>query len=62
MVLVTVAGFSPLVIPPNRFEPILAGIPLTLWAGVLVALAMILLTVVGAYVHPGRHLDESDGQ
>ena len=48
----SVITFTPLVIPEGRYEPMLAGVPLTLWAGIAIAVAMVALTLVGTYVHP----------
>lgn len=43
-------AFSSLVIPEGKPSPTMWGMPRTLWAGLLVSLAFILLTVVGALV------------
>lgn len=51
-------AMSPLVIPEGRAEPMLSGMPLTLWAGMGVALGLVLLTAVGQRVHPDRDWDE----
>lgn len=50
--LVSVLAFTPLVIPPGRYAPMLAGVPLTLWAGIGIACALVALTYVGGRVHP----------
>lgn len=60
MGLLAIASFTPLVIPTGRVDPMLAGLPLTLWAGILVAAAMVLLTLIGTWVHPGRNPEELD--
>ena len=52
VVMLSVLAFTPLVIPPGRYEPMLAGMPLTLWAGIGIACALVALTYVGARVHP----------
>ena len=57
VVLLSAASFSPLAIPAGRFEPMLAGLPLTLWAGLLIAFAIVALTCLGARVHPSRGPD-----
>jgi len=57
VVLLSAASFSPLAIPAGRFEPMLAGLPLTLWAGLLIAFAIVALTCLGARVHPSREPD-----
>ena len=48
----SVLTFTPLVIPPGRYEPMLGGVPLTLWAGIGIAVALVALTFVGTRVHP----------
>ena len=58
--LLSVATFTPLVIPPGQFEPMFAGLPFTLWVGIVVAMAMILLTLLGTYVHPSRDPEGPD--
>ena len=55
IVLATLA-FTPLVIPAGRYEPLLLGMPRTLWTGLLIAWAIVGLTCVGALVRT----DDSD--
>ena len=54
MVVLSVLTFTPLVIPAGRYEPMLAGVPLTLWAGIAIAVAMVALTYIGTRVHPDQ--------
>lgn len=51
-VLLSAITFTPLVIPYGVHKPMLAGMPLTLWAGILVAVGLVFLTYVGSRVHP----------
>jgi hypothetical protein len=44
--------FTPLVIPAGQHTPMLLGLPFTLWSGIGVAFALVLLTLAGARVHP----------
>lgn len=60
MVALSILAFTPLVIPPSQYAPMLGGIPLTLWAGVLIAISLVGLTLVGSLVHPDRNA--SDGE
>lgn len=60
MALLSVLTFLPLVTPEGRFEPTLAGLPRTLWAGALIALGMLALTYAGARVHPDGDADRDD--
>ncbi len=49
------ATFTPLFIPPGRIEPRFAGMPYTLWAGIVVAMLFVGLTAAAA------RLDSEDG-
>ncbi len=40
--------FSPLIISPNMIEPRFLGMPRTLWAGILISICFLLLTLVAA--------------
>ncbi len=62
MVVLSVITFTPLVTPMGRYEPMLGGVPLTLWAGIGVAVAMVALTLVGTYVHPDDETAARDEQ
>lgn len=48
-----VAAFTPLFLPPGAAEPLLFGLPYTLWSGIGICLAMVALTAVATVVHPG---------
>jgi hypothetical protein len=52
VVVLSVISFTPLVIPAGEFRPTLVGIPLTLWAGGLIAFALVFLTWVAGRVYP----------
>ena len=52
MLVLSIVTFTPLVIPKGKIEPILLGLPLTLWAGAAIAFMMVLLTIMGALLHP----------
>ena len=52
MVVLSIVSFTPLIIPAGQYAPMLAGLPLTLWTGMLVSAVMVLLTLAGALVHP----------
>jgi hypothetical protein len=52
--------FSPLVLSPDVIEPAVFGLPRTLWVGLLIAAAFLIITIVGAAVHPGR--EDTDTQ
>ena len=60
MIILSVLSFTPLVIPPGKIDPTCYGIPLTLWAGLLIAMAMIVLTIIATLVHPDRNYRQED--
>ena len=62
VVVLSAITFTPLVIPAGRYEPMLAGVPLTLWAGILIALLLVALTYVGVLVHPDDEPTAPDNQ
>lgn len=58
--LLAVLTFTPLVIPSERYEPMLMGLPRTLWAGILVYLALTVLTWIGSRVYRGEETQEGE--
>ena len=58
-VILSCITFTPLVMPYGRHEPTLFNFPYTLWAGLLVAVLLVLLTWLAVRIHPGREEDES---
>jgi len=60
----SVLTFTPLVIPPGEFRPMLGGIPLTLWTGIVIAFLFIALTYLAGRVHPEmeRKPDKEEGR
>jgi len=46
--------FTPLVIPAEKADPYLLGMPYTMWVGLLVSFVLLALTIFGSWVHPGR--------
>ena len=60
-VALSILSFTPLVIPPGITEPLFGNLPRTLWTGILIAFAMLILTLVGVFVHPdGAPRSEDD--
>jgi len=51
-------AMSPLVLTPGRFTPELFGLPRTLWLGILIAFALVLLSAIGGMVHPANEADD----
>lgn len=52
-ILLSIAAFTPLVIPVNRYTPMVGGVPLTLWAGFVICVAQVLVAALAIRVHPG---------
>lgn len=50
----SILTFTPWVIGPDKVHPYLFGMPRTLWAGILITIAFVVLTAIGANVHPGK--------
>ena len=57
-ILLAVLTLTPLVIPQGEMAPLLGGVPRTLWAGILIAIAFVVLTFIGSRVHPAMHTEE----
>lgn len=55
MGILVILTFTPLVTPAGVYEPMLFNMPYTLWAGILLAILMVLVTYLGTRVHPGRN-------
>lgn len=54
VLIMTVLVFTPLVTPAGKSAPFFMGMPYALWVGIVVTLILLLLTIVGSLVHPGR--------
>lgn len=46
--MVTVVGFSPLVLAYGKIHPELMGVPYTLWASFFATLSLVILTYIGS--------------
>lgn len=53
-ILLAMITFTPLVIPYNQFRPMIGNIPYTLWVGILVYIALVILTLIGTKVYPDK--------
>ena len=49
-VLLAALTFTPIVLVPDEIEPILMGMPRTLWLGMLISFGFFLLTLCGAFI------------
>ncbi len=54
----SVISFTPWVIPMERYEPRLFGVPYTLWVGFSVAVFFVILTYLGTRYFPGTEHEE----
>ncbi len=52
--------FSPLVLSQGIYEPMFMGVPWTLWTSILIAVAVVILNLIGAFVHPGCEETEKE--
>lgn len=50
--LLSALTFTPLVIPLGTHEPMVFGVPYTLWVGIVVAIALVGLTAIATRVYP----------
>jgi len=48
-----VLAYTPLMIPAGVYKPMVLGIPYTLWTSFLITALLVILTYIGAKVHPG---------
>jgi len=61
-VLLSVITFTPLVIPPGKYTPTLAGMPRTLWLGILIAAGLVVLTFIASRVSPTTRTEGSEDE
>ena len=53
VVALSIITFTPLVIPAGIYRPMLAGMPYTLWLGILVTVLLVVLTFLATQLyHP----------
>lgn len=60
VVILVVLGYTPLMIPRDVYKPMLLGIPYSLWTSSLATVALVVLTFIGAKVHPGSDKEETE--
>jgi len=54
-ILLCALAFTPLVIPDGISDPLISGLPRTLWAGILLSVSIFVLTVIAAWASlPGN--------
>jgi hypothetical protein len=47
VILIIIFTFSPMVIAPGKVSPVLFGLPYTLWMGILLTIALVVITLIG---------------
>jgi hypothetical protein len=60
VLVLVILGYTPLIIPKGIYKPMLFGIPYTLWMDFLVTVILVVLTYIGARVHPGTDANEEE--
>lgn len=58
----SILSFTPVVIPSGIIEPTIGNLPRTLWSGIIIAFAILALTLVGMFVHPDGFPHPADEQ
>ncbi len=58
VLVIVVLGYTPLMIPAGKHQPMLLGIPFTLAIGFLATVLLVVITYIGARVHPGNDGEE----
>ena len=56
--LLSLLTVTPLVTPNETFEPMLFGLPYTLWVSIGIGFLLWLFSCIGALVHPSRRIDK----
>ena len=59
---VSLFTFTPYVLQQGVSSPDFAGVPYVLWVGILIYIAILLLTIVGARVHPSIENRDREAQ
>jgi len=59
VIVLTVLGYTPLMIPKGIYKPMIFGLPYSLWLSFLITVILVVMTYIGSRVHPGR--DEGEG-
>ncbi len=57
---IVIIGLTPLTIPENVFHPKFLGVPYTLWVSMLLSVLLVILTILGTLVHPGKNKSEEE--
>ena len=52
VIFIIIITFSPLVVSPGKIKPFLFGLPYTLWVGILLTIALVVITLIAGNVLP----------
>ena len=52
VILIIIVTFSPLVVAPGKIKPFLFGLPYTLWVGILLTIALVVITLIAGNILP----------
>lgn len=58
--LLIILAFTPVALPKGVYKPMVLGLPFSLWFSFLITVSLVILTYIGAHVHPGA--DEEEGE
>jgi hypothetical protein len=58
VIVIMVAGYTPIMIPKGVYNPMLLGIPYSLWTSFLATVVLVALTYLGSRFHPGNDEEE----
>jgi hypothetical protein len=53
VLIITILGYTPVMIPKGIYQPVVLGIPYSLWLSFLLTAVLVILTYIGSRVHPG---------
>ena len=62
VIALSLLAFSPLVLTPGKHAPELFGVPRTLWLGILIAFALVGMTLIGGIVHPANDAESTSAR
>lgn len=58
--LLSIVTFTPLVSPMGQYRPMVAGLPYTLWVGLLVTIGFVVLTYAATQLYPIHSTDDEN--
>lgn len=57
-IVLIILAFTPIALPKGVYKPMLLGLPFSLWVSFLITASLVVLTYIGANVHPGADEEE----